>query len=302
MATLFSFSATAGGHAEWWKNAGAPYAGTTLQGVAENTPPGQFAGEVLAKEFEELTGIRVRLENTSWDQMYDKAIKDMEAKSGIYDFVYIEQDIVYDYLNRDFLVNITEGLANNPDLQAPGVSLDDFTTFIDYFKDGSGDVFGIPMEAFIKVYLYRKDLFGRADAKAQFRSQYGYGLNPATSFDQWRDNAEFFTHFCAEQGMECWGTTVQGHTGHPASTYEFLESIAPSFGLYNWGVNMDSYQSCVENGGQLNGGRAKAALNFWTQLLPFAPPEALQSTWSEVGSSFAAGRAAQGWVLSLIHI
>jgi hypothetical protein len=33
-----------------------------------------------------------------------------------------------------------------------------------------------------------------------------------------------------------------------------------------------------------------------TQLLPFAPPEALQSTWSEVGSSFAAGRAAQGWV------
>jgi hypothetical protein len=31
------------------KKAGAPYAGTVLQGVAENTPPGQFAGEVLAK-------------------------------------------------------------------------------------------------------------------------------------------------------------------------------------------------------------------------------------------------------------
>ena len=39
VATLFSFSAMAGGHAEWWKNAGAPYAGTTLQGIAENTPP-----------------------------------------------------------------------------------------------------------------------------------------------------------------------------------------------------------------------------------------------------------------------
>ena len=80
VATLFSFSAMAGGHAEWWKNAGAPYAGTTLQGIAENTPPGQFAGDVLAKEFEALTGIKVRLENTSWDQMYDKAIKDMEKK------------------------------------------------------------------------------------------------------------------------------------------------------------------------------------------------------------------------------
>ena len=29
--------------------------------------------------------------------MYDKAIKDMEAGSGIYDFV-IEQDIVFSYL------------------------------------------------------------------------------------------------------------------------------------------------------------------------------------------------------------
>ena len=106
VASMFSFSAMADGHADWWKKAGAPYKGTVLQGVAENTPPGQFAGEVLAKNFEKLTGIKVQLENTSWDQMYDKAIKDMEANSGIYDFVYIEQDIVYDYLNRDFLVNI----------------------------------------------------------------------------------------------------------------------------------------------------------------------------------------------------
>ena len=28
-------------------------------------------------------------------------------------------------------------------------------------------------------------------------------------------------------------------------------------------------------------------------MLEFAPPEALQSTWSEVASTFAAGRAAQ---------
>jgi multiple sugar transport system substrate-binding protein len=294
LVSTISFSVFAADDA-WWKKAGKPYKGTVLQGITENTPPGNFAASVLAKDFEKLTGIKVRLENTSWDAMYDKAIKDMEANSGIYDFVYIEQDIVYSYLDRDFLVNISKELASNPGLVAPGVSMEDFTTFIDYFKNSDGDVFGIPMEAFIKVYLYRKDLFEAADAKAAFRSQYGYGLAPATTFGQWRDNAEFFTGYCAEKGMQCWGTTVQGHTGHPASTYEFLESIAPSFGLYNWGVSKD-YHSCVKGGGQLNGGRAKAALNFWTQLLPFAPPEALQSTWSEVGASFAAGRAAQGWV------
>ena len=46
VASTFSFAAMADGHAAWWKKAGAPYAGTVLQGVAENTPPGQYAGEV----------------------------------------------------------------------------------------------------------------------------------------------------------------------------------------------------------------------------------------------------------------
>ena len=295
-AYVTALTAMAGGHDAFWKSASQPYKGVTLNGVTENTPPGQFVSEVLAKDFEKLTGIKVRLETTSWDQMFDKAIKDMEANTGIYDFVYIEQDIIYSYLDRDFLVNISEGLAANPSLKAPNVDFADFTTFINYFKNGEGDVFGVPMEAFIKVYLYRKDLFENTEAKAAFRARYGYGLEPAKTFGQYRDNAEFFTKFCADQGMDCWGTTVQGHTGHPASTYELLETIFPSFGVYNWGINMDNYQASVENGGQLNGGRAKAALRFWTGLLDFAPPEALQSTWSEVGASFAAGRAAQGWV------
>ena len=54
LASTFSFSAMADGHAEWWKAAGAPYKGVTLQGITENTPPGNFAADVLAKDFEEV--------------------------------------------------------------------------------------------------------------------------------------------------------------------------------------------------------------------------------------------------------
>ena len=251
---------------------------------------------MLAPRFTELTGIEVEFETTSWDQMYTKAIKDMEANTGIYDFVYIEQDIIYSYLARDFLVNISASLADMGSLKAPNVDFGDFTTFINYFKNADGDVFGVPMEAFIKVYLYRKDLFGDEEAQAAFQEKYGYALEPATSFAQWRDNAEFFTGWCSEMGKDCWGTTVQGHTGHPASTYEMLESIFPTFGIYNWGINMDNYKATSANGGSLDSDTAKEALGFWVGLLEFAPPEATSSTWDEVGSSFAAGRAAQGWV------
>ncbi len=281
---------------EWFKTAAAPYAGATIRGVSESSPPSVYVRDVLAKQFTELTGINVDFEATSWDQMYDKAIKDMEANTGIYDFVYIEQDIIYSYLARDFLVNINESLAANEAIKAPNVDFADFTTFADYFKNADGDLFGIPMEAFTKMYLYRKDLFGDAAIQEAFKAKYGYDLAPATTHAQHRDIAEFFTQYGKDNNLELWGTTVQGSTGHPASTYEYLESIAPSFGLYNWGINTENYKATTANGGALDSDLAKEALSFWVDLLQFAPPESTSSTWDEVASTFAAGRAAQGWV------
>jgi multiple sugar transport system substrate-binding protein len=282
--------------ADWWRDAAAPYAGTAIRGISESTPPSKYVSEVLAREFEDLTRIRVEFEVTSWDQMYDKAIKDMESNTGIYDFVYIEQDIIYSYLARDFLVNLTGMLEENSELAAANFDAGDFTSFIDYFKDGDGNIYGVPMEAFIKVYLYRKDLFDDAAAQDAFRQRYGYDLAPAESFEQHRDIAEFFTAYGRENNLQLWGTTVQGSTGHPASTYEFVETILPSFGVYNWGVNLDNFRATSENGGELDSDLAKQALEFWVGLLEFAPPEATSSTWDEVASTFAAGRAAQGWV------
>jgi multiple sugar transport system substrate-binding protein len=288
--------------ASWWATAAEPYKGATIRGVSESTPPSNFVKDVLAPQFTELTGINVEFETTSWDQMYDKAIKDMEANTGIYDFVYIEQDIIYSYLARDFLVDIDAALAENASLKAPNVDFSHFTSFANYFKNADGDLFGVPMEAFTKMYLYRKDLFSNPDIQAAFKEKYGYDLAPATTHAQYRDIAEFFTQYGKDNNMELWGTTVQGSTGHPASTYEYLESIAPSFGLYNWGIvntgtaDAPNYKATSADGGGLDGPIAKEALAFWVGLLQFAPPEATSSTWDEVATTFAAGRAAQGWV------
>ena len=60
---------------DWWGEAAVPYQGVTIRGVSESTPPSKYVSDVLAKQFEEETGITVEFEVTSWDQMYDKAIK-----------------------------------------------------------------------------------------------------------------------------------------------------------------------------------------------------------------------------------
>lgn len=286
------------GEASWWRTAAqsANCEGVTIRGVSESTPPSNFAKEVLAPAFEAETGIKVELETTSWDQMYSKAINDMQANTGIYDFVYIEQDIIYSYLANNYLTNMTKLIADNPNLASPDFDLSKFTSFIDNFKDANGDVFGIPMEAFIKIYLYRTDLFNDPAIQEAFKAQYGYDLAPATTHQQYQDIADFFTQYGADNGLDLWGTTVQGNTGHSSSFYEFFETIAPSFGVYNWGINMDNWKASVENGGEMNSDKAKEALTFWVGLLKDAPPEATASTWDEVAASFAAGRAAQGWV------
>lgn len=284
--------------ASWWAQAAqeADCQGVTLQGVSESTPPSNYVRDNIAPMFEQETGIKVALETTSWDEMYDKAIKDMEAQTGIYDFVYIEQDIIYAYLANKYLVNVTQMLKDNPALAWPEFDVSKFTTFVDYFKDENGDLFGEPMESFIKPMLYRADLFGDPQIQEAFKAQYGYDLAPATNYDQYRDNAEFFTNYGKENNLELWGSTVQAATGHVSSFYELFESILPTAGVYNWGINMDNWKATVENGGSMNSDNAKAAFQFWLDMLQYAPPEATSSTWDEVAASFAAGRAAQGWV------
>jgi multiple sugar transport system substrate-binding protein len=278
----------------FYAKAGAEYEGTTIRGVSESTPASAYVKDVLGPKFQEETGIAVDLETTSWDQQYDKAIKDMESGTGIYDFVYVEQDIVYAYLQQKYLRNMTQELAKNKAIADPEFNPDDFTTFVDFFKDPkSGDLYGVPMEAFLKTYVYRTDLFEDAANKQAYQEKYGRELAPATTWEEYQDIAEFFTQ--QGKGKDLWGTTVQAGS-HPAAFYEMAETIWPASGVFNWGINQENWKATEANGGEMDSAKAVEALEFWTGLLKFAPPEATQSTWDEVAGSFAAGRAAQGWV------
>ncbi|MEZ2128829.1 MULTISPECIES: extracellular solute-binding protein [unclassified Sinorhizobium] len=295
--TLSFATAVSPAWADFWSDAGAKFKGVTLHGVTESTPPSNYIKDVLAPEFEKKTGIKVEIETTSWDQMYDKAIKDMEAKTGIYDMIYIEQDIVYAYLARNFLVDVTDALSKSPDLKSPTFDEAAFTTFADYFRGKDGHLFGVPMEAFIKPYLYRKDLFDDPEIKAAFKQKTGHDLVPATTHDQYTEIAEFFTEYGKEKGLQLWGTTAQAHTGHPASWYEYVETVAPTFGVYNWGIDAsNNYAATVANGGTMNSDKAKNALKWWLHMRDIAPPESTASTWTETATTFAAGRVAQGLI------
>ena len=109
----------------------------------------------------------------------------------------------------NFLVDITKSLKDDPSLKAPDFDETHFTTFANYFKNADGDLFGVPMEAFIKIYLYRTDLFNDPEVQEAFKEKTGHDLVPAKTHEEYTEIAEFFTQWGKDKGIDLWGTTAQ---------------------------------------------------------------------------------------------
>lgn len=276
----------------FWRTAAQPYAGVVLRGLSEDSPPSNYVRDVLAPRFEAETGIRIDL-NFVENPEVEQAIA---RRGSEYDFIYVEQDMIYSYLNSGYLTDLSTMFAAEPALVSPDFDVTDFIDFVDEFRDPSdGALYGIPIEAFIKTYVYRQDLFEDPDIRQAFQAQYNYPLAPAVTFGQYRDIAAFFTRYASEQGLDLWGSSFQGAADTPAF-YEFFETIAPSFGIYNWGINLETNAATTVNGGALDSERTKEALAFWLEMLTYAPPEAVDSSWHDVADAFGEGRIAQGWL------
>jgi len=279
--------------AEWWGRAAAPYKGITIKGVSESTPPSKTLGLAIP-EFERLTGIKVQFETTSWDEMYRKSMMDMEAGTGVYDFIYIEQDVIEQYITKNWVTDMTELMIEHPELTSADLDLADFTTFIDYFKDARGHVYGIPFEAFLRTYVYRTDLFADPEIRAAFMVEYGWDLRPAKNWVEYAQIAKFFTEWGKEKRIELYGHTAQPKSGHTCCWSNFCDGLFPSCGVWTWGMNMDNFRATVEKGGTLNSQKAKDAVRFFIDMLQYGPPGIRTYTWDEESASIASGKVAQG--------
>ena len=154
------------------------------------------------------------------------------------------------------------------------------------------------MEAFVKVYLYRKDLFEDPKVKEAFKAKYGRDLAPAKTHAEYRDIAEFFTEWGKDNDLELWGTTVQAHTGHPGFVVRVLRERRADLRRLQLGHRRQQQLRRHRRQRRLDEqpegqGRARPGGSATSK---YAPPESTSSTWDEVAATFAAGRAAQGLV------
>ncbi|MFV0373612.1 extracellular solute-binding protein [Microbacterium sp.] len=264
------------------------FAGAEVNVLAEATANSDIIAE-LAPAFTKMTGIEVNVETAPFAQLVQKVTLGFSTQQGDYDVVSIPYDYLGAYAGSGYLEDFSALMSANADRVGPGFSADDIIPGLwDTASVWDGTTYGMPSNSAVTMMFYRKDLFENEAEKAAFKDAYGYDLAPATTWEQYRDNAEFFTrgagdHLAGETLSEpVYGVTIAGKR-HEASVFEWL-NYANAFG---GGV--------VSPDGNLivNSSESVSSLEYMSSLGEFAPPGYTSATWDEVTAQLQQGVAAQ---------
>lgn len=281
-------SAKTGGSGERVDGWSQEFAGTQLNVIAEATVNSQVL-ESLLPDFEKKTGIKVQLEQAPYDQLVQKAVLDYSTKRGNYDVISIPYEYLGAFASKKYLQPVEPLMEKNK--AAFGEGFDTADILPELWKassDWSGTVYGYPSNSATTMMMYRKDLFENADEQQAFKKKYGYDLAPATTLQQYRDIAEFFTRPAgATAGGEklsdpLYGVAMAGKR-HTATTLEWMN--------YSWAYGGDIFDK--EGMPAIDSTDNIDSLRYEVDLSKFAPPTFTTSTWDEVTAQLQQGQAAQ---------
>ncbi|MEM2961235.1 MAG: extracellular solute-binding protein, partial [Candidatus Bathyarchaeia archaeon] len=98
---------------DWLKKVSGPYAGSTVNIIAESTASSQWLNENKRAEFEEITGIKVNYELLGWDDVFAKARLDGAQGTGTYDLYYIdEREIMAEFFENNYIVDLNKVISD----------------------------------------------------------------------------------------------------------------------------------------------------------------------------------------------
>lgn len=293
---------------EWLINAAAPYKGKTIRVVSERIDTHWYEANVLAKAFEDITGIKVVHEITGEDDVVKKIATQLDLDYSVYDAYINDSDLIGTHYRSGKVVALSDFIENEgKDVTFPGLDLDDFIG-LSFTTGPDGKLYQLPDQQFANLYWYRHDWFSRADLRAKFKGIYGYELDVPQNWSAYEDIAEFFTVHVKELD----GKKVYGHMDYgkmdPSLGWRFSDAWlsmagAGDKGLPNglpvdeWGIRVEEcvpVGASVSRGGALNGPAAVYSIKKFVEWLnKYAPPEAKAMNFSEAGALPGQGNIAQ---------
>ncbi len=291
---------------EWFAKAAEPYQGMAIKSVAEGIATHKWEADVLAKAFEEITGISVTHDIIGEGEVVDRVQRQIQTRRKLYDIYVNDADLIGTHLRADSALNFTEYIAGEgKDVTSPYLDLEDFLN-LEFGQDYDGNQLQIPDQQFANLYWFRYDWFTDPEFKKEFKDKYGYELGVPLNWAAYEDIAEFFT------GKTIDGQTVYGHMDYgkksPSLGWRFTDAwlsiagvgdkgIPNGLPVDEWGIRVEDgvpVGASVERGGAANGPAAVYALSKYVEWMQkYAPPFAASMTWSEAGPVPSRGIIAQ---------
>ncbi|SMC26041.1 carbohydrate ABC transporter substrate-binding protein, CUT1 family (TC 3.A.1.1.-) [Desulfacinum hydrothermale DSM 13146] len=294
---------------EWFINAAKPFKGMEIRVVSETIPTHEYESKVLAKAFEEITGIKVVHDLIQEGDVIEKLQTQMQSGRNVYDAYVNDSDLIGTHWRYGFVVPLSDFMAGEgKDVTLPTLDVDDFIGK-SFVTAPDGKMYQLPDQQFANLYWFRYDWFTNPEFKKKFKEIYGYELGVPVNWSAYEDIAEFFT----EHVKEIDGKRVYGHMDYgkkaPDLGWRFTDAWlvmagAGDPGLPNgkpvdeWGIRVDENDrpvgSSVARGGATNSPAAKYALRKYMEWLrKYAPPGALGMDFYQSLPSLAQGNVAQ---------
>lgn len=293
---------------KWFMEAAKPFKGMTINVASETIATHTYESEVLAKAFEEITGIKVNHDLIQEGDVVEKLQTQMQSGRNIYDAYINDSDLIGTHFRYGKVVAISDMIENEAvNYTLPTLDIDDFIG-LDFTTGPDGKLYQLPDQQFANLYWFRADWFAREDLKKAFKSRYGYALGVPENWSAYEDIADFFTNHVKNID----GNRVYGHMDYgkkdPSLGWRFTDAWfsmagAGDKGLPNglpvdeWGIRVEGCRpvgSSVSRGGATNGPAAVYATTKYVDWLnDYAPPQAQGMTFSEAGPVPSQGNIAQ---------
>ena len=295
---------------EWFIKAAKPFKGMEINVLSETVPTHTYESEVLAKAFEQITGIKVNHQLLGEGEVVQAVQTQMQTNRSLYDAYINDSDLIGTHSRLQSAVNLTDWMAGEgKDVTLPTLDIDDFIG--KSFTTGpDGKLWQLPDQQFANLYWFRKDWFDRQDLKDKFKAKYGYELGVPVNWSAYEDIANFFTNDVKEiDGVRIYGHMDYGKRAPDLGwrmTDAWLSMAgACSKGLPNgkpideWGIRMEE-GSCnpegasVSRGGGTNAPASIYAIAKWDEWLrKYAPPGAADLDFYQSLPALNQGNVAQ---------
>ena len=295
---------------QWFIDAAEPFRGMEINVLSESIPTHSYESDVLAKAFEEITGIKVNHQILGEGEVVQAVQTQMQTQRNLYDAYVNDSDLIGTHSRLQLTYNLSDFMAGDgEDVTNPGLDLDDFIG-TQFTTGPDGDLYQLPDQQFANLYWFRKDWFDRPDLQERFQAKYGYELGVPVNWSAYEDIAEFFSNDVKNvDGVDVYGHMDYGKRA-PDLGWRMTDAWLSMAGagskgepngvpIDEWGIRMEA-GSCnpagasVSRGGAANGPAAVYAIRKWDEWLrKYAPPGAASFDFYQSLPALSQGNVAQ---------